>query len=137
MTKARKVEQQEAIAKLRELCPPGTKIWCILRHVSRSGMRRKIDLYTFTCDEHGQPDWLFLTGYAATAMGYRWDRGSGGIITDGCGMDMGFHLVNSLSYTLHGHVPQGAALQAHAKGRPFKPTRDSYRPGYSLTHEWL
>lgn len=42
MTKARKQEQTEAIAKLREWLKPGDTVYTILEHVSSSGMSRSI-----------------------------------------------------------------------------------------------
>lgn len=53
-------------------------------------------------------------------------------------MDMGFHLVNSLSYALHGHKDRGAdAIEKSKIGHPFTPRRGHFRAGYSLKHEWL
>jgi len=37
-----KSEKAEAIAKLQEMCPPGSKVYCSLRHVSRSEAREAI-----------------------------------------------------------------------------------------------
>ena len=35
-TKAQKQEKQEALEMLRKWCPPGTKVFTVLRHVARS-----------------------------------------------------------------------------------------------------
>ena len=51
LTKAQQVEKEEAIQRLKELCPAGTRVYCVLRHVSRSGMRRVIQLVVI--DEEG------------------------------------------------------------------------------------
>ena len=93
--KRKQVEQAEWAEKLRRILKPGDTVDTVLRHVSRSGMSRRIDLYART--ENGP---MFITGMAAAAMGMRWDRNKGGIVVGGCGMDMGFHLVYNLSYTL-------------------------------------
>uniref|UniRef100_A0AB74UFV0 Uncharacterized protein n=1 Tax=Caulobacter phage BL57 TaxID=3348355 RepID=A0AB74UFV0_9VIRU len=42
--KVTKAEQAEAVASLRKLLKPGDSVYCILRHVSSSGMLRVIDL---------------------------------------------------------------------------------------------
>lgn len=112
MTKARKAEAEEAKERLRKLLPEGSTVYTVLRHVSKSGMSRRIDLYTI--GEDRKP--IFLTGWAACAMGDSWDRKNGGIRVPGCGMDMGFHLVYNLSATLYGATNRG---------------------GYALKQEWL
>lgn len=114
MAKYTATERAEATAELRKLLPPGSTVYTVLRHVSASGMSRRIDLYLIA---NNKP--RYLTGYAARAMGYRQHK-HGGLVVSGCGMDMGFHLVNSLSYALHGMDDSG-----------------KYRAGYTLAHEWL
>lgn len=108
-------KQKEARATLRKLCRPGTTIYTIIRHVSKSGMTRRIDLFVI---RKNRP-WR-LSHYVADLEGYRVHR-DGGITVQGCGMDMGFHLVHNLSYALHGH----------------KETARVDHPGYSLKHEWI
>ena len=132
LTRAAQADKDESIKILQGLCPPGTEIVCVLAHCSRSGMRREIKLYAVTSG-----GLEYIAGHAARALGDR--RGPrDGIIVDGCGMDMGFHLVNALSYTLHGHKPVGAdAEKADADGGSMKARPGHYRPGYSLTHRWL
>jgi hypothetical protein len=130
MTKAQKQEQEQAREELRKILKPGDTVYCGLKHVSRSGMQREIALYVVTaecgprCVICGAEEWdlggtcpdgevhsvekhapkagiRWITGYAATALGMR--RGKrDGIVIGGCGMDMGFALVNSLSYALYG-----------------------------------
>ncbi len=46
-------EKEEARAELRQLCPPGTVVTTVLRHVARSGMYRCIDVYLFSCNQDG------------------------------------------------------------------------------------
>ena len=95
MTKAKQSEQDEAIARLKETLKPGMTVYTTLRHVSRSGMQRVIDMHVI---EDGAPRWIGYT--AATAMGDRFDDRKQGIVVGGCGMDMGFHLVYNLSRAL-------------------------------------
>jgi hypothetical protein len=116
LTKAQQEAKAEAVEQLRKFCPAGTTIFAILRSVSRSGMSRQIDFYAFGPDG----DRTYLTGYIASIL--RWPRAkSGALKVSGCGMDMAFHTVNSLSYAVHGMVdlPEGQ------------------RAGYTFRSEWL
>lgn len=134
MTKKRKAAQEEARAHLRKLCSPGTTVHSILRHTSRSGMMRHIDFILLKKD--GSTRWL--SGWIAQAMDIR--QHNGGVLkVSGCGMDMGFHIVNNLSYVLHGFKEDDVAT--HVARIP-KPQRDKlkpdhHRPGYTLDHNWL
>jgi hypothetical protein len=133
VTKQQLRERDEARAQLRGILPPGSTVYTLVTHVARSGMSRRIRVLVMTPDE--PHDISHLVG---RALGYRRNRDDGGLVVGGCGMDMGFHLVHSLSYTLHGNATVGADAQvADEKGRPFQPRPDNYRAGYSLTHRWL
>jgi hypothetical protein len=111
------VEQVESIERLRQLFA-GDKnptLHTILRHVSASGMTRDISLVYV---KDGQ---LYNVTYsAALALGWPLSERSGyrAIRVGGCGMDMGFHLVYTLSSVL------------------FRNSTDS-DAGYTLKQEWL
>ena len=81
-----------------------------------------------TIEEHdGKPhlhDWSYLV---AKALDYRSDPASGGLKVPGVGMDMGFHLVNTLSYALHGTDNQPYCVNG----------RNYSRSGYTLEHRWI
>ena len=136
MTKKKQAERQEAIEQLRAILPPGSTVYCLVTHVARSGMSRRMRFFLM---DGGMPS--RLTHLIAMALDYPLVNGSGGnweMRVGGCGMDMGFHVVNSLSYALHGRETTGPdAEKAAAKGYAFRPTRTQFRAGYSLTHEWL
>lgn len=102
--------QAHAKAQLLKLLAPGATVYTVLRHVSRSGMQRRLDLYTIADNKP-----VYLTSYAATVLDWPHPRDGGktGLVVNGCGMDMGFHAVHSLSSALFG-------------------TGDKY-----LKHEWL
>lgn len=85
------IEELEQLSKL----PKDTKIYTILRHVSSSGMSRIID--AFYIGEHGPIRIHFGTGKIFWKRENKSDD-KAGFRVSGCGMDMGFHLVNSLSY---------------------------------------
>lgn len=70
-------------------------VYTILRHVSRSGMRRCISVF---CIKDGAP--VLLDGFAAAAIGLRTSAKHGGIVIDGVGMDMGYALVHELGRVL-------------------------------------
>lgn len=93
--------EAEAILHLRSILKPSDTVYTVLRHVSRSGMSRGIDCYVMSKDG-GEPAWI--TAYVGHAIGTPqsmedW-RKSRGLKVGGCGMDMGFHVVNSLSMVI-------------------------------------
>lgn len=96
-------ERAEALKELRGLLPAGSTVYTILRDVSRSGMSRKISTVAIKTDDRGEIYTLNLTHLVAKALGWRVKTGfNDALIVSGCGMDMGFHLVSSLSYALYG-----------------------------------
>ena len=95
------------MSTLHDLLPPGTTVYTILRHVSKSGMSRDITLDILTQDLP-----LDITALAAEAMGARLSKScpDAAIRVGGTGMDMGYHLVYSLARALYpdGHLCTGA-----------------------------
>ena len=132
-----KTEIEDAKTELIKLLKPGDTVYTVLRHVSSSGMYRAIDVYKLECKK-GKLQKYWLSYCVARALDCRFDEKRDAVGVGGCGMDMGFHLVNSLSYALHGMKSKGAdAEEADGKGIPFRPRRGHFRAGYSLEHEWL
>lgn len=141
-------ERLEAVAKLREMLPPGSTVYTILRHVSASGMSRKIGLLIAKAEPvHADYASQFATGTitpAAAAVDITWlaakalgdkvceHRMGWAIKVSGCGMDMGFHLVYSLSRRLY---PQGFPVVG--TGRNGDTSGHDQDGGYALKHEWL
>lgn len=130
-------EKAEAIAELRELCPPGSRVYCILRHVSKSGMMREISL--FVVPPGGSVMQPISWSAARVTGGKLVDRyGHRAIRVGGCGMDMGFHLVYSLSSVLYREgfecIGKGCPSNDHSnrENRKHHPSG-----GYALRHEWL
>lgn len=101
-TKEKAKRAAEYRAKLLEHLTPGQTVYCILRHVSASGMSRRISL--LVPDPNGG-DPFEISGWVGHVLGLRRNDRDGGLVVSGCGMDMGFHLVSSLSRALwpHGH----------------------------------
>jgi hypothetical protein len=113
-------EVKRAYEQLRELCPQGSTVYCVLRGVSRSGMSRNIDFYAIITDDK-KPRLQWLTGYMSAIGVVKQSRGdwekSRGAKVHGCGMDMGFHVVDTLASALYGRNPNGI--------------------GKGLRHEWI
>lgn len=130
-------ERQQAQDQLREIFPPGSTAHTILRHVSRSGMSRSISVV----DQHSND----VTWLVVRALGEKLDRHDG-IRVGGCGMDMGFHLVYSLSRTLY---PDGFECTCSDRFGDSCPSNDhfngdrDYTPhqhedgGYAIRQRWL
>lgn len=94
-TNEARAEAREALLKFLK---PGDTVYTTLNHVSRSGMQREIGLYCIVQSDDG-PYMQYLSGYAGMLLGLR--RGKrDGLVVNGCGMDMGFHVVYELSGAL-------------------------------------
>lgn len=98
---------KEAKARFKEWLKPGRTVYTIIRHVSRSGMLRRISLYTI---KKGR--FIYMDYSVAVVLGRRIDPDKEGVYCHGCGMDMGFDLVYSLSRVL-------------------------FKNGYKLNQRWL
>lgn len=149
-------EREDAAEKLRKILKPGDTVQCVLRHVSRSGMQRVIDLYALDTDNDGRCVLRWIGGLVARACDMRYDQARNGIVAGGCGMDMGFYLVYELGATLWGdgygcigeqcrsndhsngdrdRTPHGELIDDQTfSGRAQHWHRDG---GYALKHEWI
>ncbi len=98
-------EKKQELKKL--LRKAGYKVYVIQRGVSQSGMTRKLDLIVFV---KGFNCPLYTTQYitqtASELLGWGLDK-NGYLIVKGCGMDMHFHTVYSLSAVLYGYKNRG------------------------------
>jgi len=125
MTKKRLAEKLEAIAELRAMLKPKDTVFCILRHVSKSGMRRVIDFVIYV---DGAPRHIGYLMTLADVYG-AWNQDKQGMTVDGCGMDMGFACVYNL----------GAAVWPDGTPEPHG-TRNGepdYAGGYALKSSWM
>ena len=102
MSKVTAEERENARARLQEMVKPGDTVYTVLRHVSRSGMSRSISVIIHTPEGPSDMSWA-----VAKLLGWSFDRRNDGVKVGGCGMDMGFYLVNRLAETLY---PNGDAL---------------------------
>ena len=135
MSKATERARAEAIEHLRELLPPGSTVYTVLRHVSRSGMMRHIDVYTIRDGEH-----VYLSGWAATATGSTRTH-EGEIKRSGCGMDMGYDLMMSIGYALYpdGYacIGEGCPSNDHHNYRHGDCPVHHKSGGYAFKHRWI
>ena len=99
-------EQIRARETLRELFPKGSQVTTIVRHVSKSGMTRAIQVVGV--DEHGvvgDVTWLIIRA----GLGVRFGNHHG-IKVGGAGMDMAWLTTYRLANALYG---DGYALNNH------------------------
>lgn len=138
-----KTDRDDALARLREWVEPGDELCTILRHVSRSGMSRVIDVIKWGDDEcHPGKQRVYGLGYnAAQAAGYSYDRDRNGVKIGGCGMDMGFQLVYTLSSALYPDgfecIGENCPSNDHSNGdRDYSPHHHK-DGGYAIRQRWL
>lgn len=91
------------------LKPGDSNVYCVLRHVSRSGMLRHIDFYVATNDYP-----LNVSHYVGELVGYKAAK-NGALKVTGCGMDMGFSVVYNLGGVL---FPDGFGVRSVDGYRP-------------------
>jgi len=128
-TKEKSEQQKKAIAFLRKALKPGKTVYTIVRKVSSSGMSRQIS--TFITQKNSTID---ITWYVAHALDYRRDPNNGALKVNGCGMDMGFHVVYNLGRKLY---PNGFKLAKKQHGRNGDKSGIDTDGGYALRQEWL
>lgn len=119
-------DKEEAIIALRKIFRPGDTVYTILRHVSKSGMMRRIDVVSL---KGGDPrTWTILV---ARACDYGLSKNGRGLVTHGCGMDMGFEVVYNLGRALW---PGGNGKFSRGRNGDKGPETEG---GYMLRQEWL
>jgi hypothetical protein len=117
MTKAQELKKQENITRLTAMLGDNRTVYVNLHKAARSGTSRTLSLHIVTAD--GLQDITYL---AAPILGETF-RPDGTIRVTGCGMDMGFATVYSLSYALYG---KGIETGNHKQDGP-----------YRLQHKWM
>lgn len=110
-----KQEIFDAQQTLKKLVKPHQIVYTVLTHVSSSGMSRRIKVFTVDQDKKI----IDLSYWVARALD--WPTKDNAVIVRGCGMDMGFHLVNSITHAL-GYNTVEPSEQSNA---------------YGLNHQWL
>jgi hypothetical protein len=138
MTTRKVTADPETADRMRGWCPPGTTLYTILGHVSKSGMTREIGVRAmFPEPRHTDPVTILDLDYNAAAMTGR-RLGDNGVRVQGCGMDMGFELVYNLSHALYPDgfecIGEGCPANDHSNGSDVKHHTDG---GYALRQRWL
>lgn len=88
--------QTEAIEKLKSMLPVGTEVYTIVRHVSESGMSRRISAFIVEDGKIRDIDFMLIKAGIAKRRGDK-----EGLFIQGCGMDMCFALVYDTARTIH------------------------------------
>jgi hypothetical protein len=91
MTHTAKQEAAQELGNILRSIPADT-IYTVIRHVSTSGMQREISVKMIDAGRIISLDWL-----VSTALGTKIGK-HGGLVVKGCGMDMGFHLVDQINH---------------------------------------
>lgn len=110
MARWTKQQQEDARERLADILRENDTLYTVLRHRSRSGMARWLDVYAFLpCPERGDRavEKYRLSYLVANATGYAYDRRHEAIRVNGCGFDVGHDVVYSLSMALFGHGQHG------------------------------
>jgi len=95
-------KDQEAIDEIKKLCPVGTTVHTIVRHVSRGNMQRVISVMLIQPDGKKRVGVRDLSALFGRAIGRRIDRDHLGVVVKGCGMNMCFELVSNVAHAVHG-----------------------------------
>lgn len=88
-------ESTKWLLETLETSTPKGEIKCRVDTVARSGMSRTIDFYAIVGG-----DMVCINYHIATVLDYK-RNGRGALKVSGCGMDMGFAVVNNLSVQLY------------------------------------
>jgi hypothetical protein len=127
--KATKVNYEASKKYLLDLFKDDVRVYTKLNNTSSSGMTRHISVYVVRNNEI-----LNITYDVGIITDYRQNSKDGGLIVGGCGMDMGFHLIYTLSYNLY---PDGFKLAKGQYGRNGDTSGYDRDGGYRLKQQWL
>lgn len=116
MPKVSETQKAESRQVLRDLFDgqENPTAYTVIRHVSASGMTRDISVKVIDDDGRLRD----VSWHVAKVLGWtlRDVSGDWAVRVSGCGMDMGFHLVYTLSHVLY--------------------DGETDRPGYFISQEW-
>jgi len=86
---------EHARTRLLAVLSEGSKVYCVLRTRSKSGMSRTVSFFTYH-DGH----MVWLDGYMHTVCGFA--RKGDSLVIKGVGQDAGLHAVSTLAAKLFG-----------------------------------
>lgn len=90
-------EKERELKKLQDWIKPDQKVWTKVTHIAQSGMSRSIEPYIVV----GR-DIINITYSVSVVLDLSIDQRHGGVRLSGCGMDMGYDLVDRLRYVMYG-----------------------------------
>lgn len=139
MARYTKSEIAQSTERLTKLLTPGTVVYCVNRHTSRSGMMRHIDFYIMANNEP-----VYISKSVATVLGMSMAPRDNGIKVGGCGMDMGFSVVYNLSATIFRDAKRDDHESIHNGEGDYKSSQANLcrnvkckDTGYWLSHRWM
>ncbi len=112
MRKTVVVDRSQATLALREMLPPGSRVWLQRQGTTDAGTR----MYTVLMIRDGMIE--DISGRIARAMGFRRTKRGAILTTD--------DPISALSLLLHGHDHVGT------DPKPFEPSPERYKAGFSL-----
>lgn len=99
------MDRETARTFLLRTLKPGASVYTRISRVARSGLSRTVHVYVpFKAIHSEQLEIDDVTAATATLLGRKLDQ-YGGIRMQGCGMDMGFAVVDDLAGQLYPRVP--------------------------------
>jgi hypothetical protein len=130
-------EVENAKKDLMELMKEGNyTVYTRVSHVAPSGMSRVISSFVIINNEPRNIDW-----FVGKILDYKWDEKHDGVRVGGAGMDMGFHLVYSLSSSLFPKgfdcIGEGCPSSDHVNYPREKEFKHHSDGGYRLKQKWL
>lgn len=112
MTTVRKrTDKDESLEFLQKVLKPDMTVHVIIRHVSKSGMQRVMDVFYIKNN-----NLYCITHHVANVLEKNISKKYHGVVINGCGMDMAWHLVYTLSAVIFRgtkHEKQGENLLRH------------------------
>ena len=131
-------EKQEAIISLRKFAEESNYVfYTVLRHVSDSGMFRRISVFASTPSEGIVClDWFIeKLGFYKRENDFR--KGEG-LRVSGCGMDMGFSLVYNTASVVFGGLSKAEILRISKKTNNRRNGGfESTDTGYLIRQKWI
>jgi len=91
-------------------------IYCIIKHVSKSGMTRHIAFFYIG---HNRPYWI--THDIHQLLGYKMNKYHDAIVVGGCGMDMAWSVVNNLEGQINQDYEETYSTDPMYKKEDLKP----------------
>lgn len=88
----------DSLARLKDMLPVGSRVYGFVRHVSSSGMSRRISFYAI---KDNTP--IFLDGLFSNVTEFKRHKDKEGLIVGGCGMNMIMHVVTTVAQVVHGN----------------------------------